>query len=116
MRNMVCIVCPQGCRMTVDDSDKNRVTVSGNSCKRGEEYARNEVLNPVRVITSTVKISGGLHKRCPVKTDIPIPKDKIFEAISLLDSVSLASPVHEGQIVTANICGTNANFVATRDM
>lgn len=102
--------------MTVDDSDKSCVTVSGNACKRGVEYARNEVLAPVRSITSTVKISSGLYKRCPVKTDTPIPKDKIFEAMKLLDSVSLVSPVHEGQIVAAGICGTNANFVATRDM
>lgn len=116
MKNIVCIVCPQGCRMTVDDSVKTNVTVSGNNCKRGEEYAKNEILAPVRVITSTVRISGGLHNRCPVKTDAPIPKDKIFGAMRLLDGVSLMSPVHEGQIVAEEICGTKSNFIATRDM
>lgn len=114
MRKMICIVCPMGCRMTVNEEDP--ITVSGHSCPRGEEYAKNEILHPVRMITSTVKISGAIYRRCPVKTDAAVPKDKIFEAMKLLDRLELVSPVHTGQIVVENICGTKSNFVATREM
>lgn len=114
MRKMICIVCPMGCRMTVNEEAP--VSVAGNSCHRGEEYARNEILNPVRMITSTVKISGAIYRRCPVKTDAAVSKDKIFEAMELLNGVELTSPVHTGQIVVESICGTKSNFVATREM
>lgn len=114
MREMICIVCPKGCRMSVNE--ETPVSVTGHSCARGEEYARNEILNPVRTITSTVKISGAAYHRCPVKTDGAIPKGKIFEAMKLLNGLELVSPVHIGQAVAENICGTKSSFVVTRDM
>ena len=114
MKNLVCIMCPKGCHLSVDEEDGFKVT--GNSCPRGAEYGKKEVTNPTRVITSTVKIRGAFHSRCPVKTDRDIPKPLIFKAMELLNSVELQSPVHRGDIVIPNILGTGANFIITKDM
>ena len=114
MKELICIVCPKGCHLTVDE--ENGYAVSGNNCPRGEEYGKNEVIAPKRTITSTVKVSGGLYPRLPVKTDKPIPKELIFEAMKLLDAVELTAPVKVGDVVIENGLGTGANFVAARHM
>ena len=114
MKELICIVCPKGCHLTVDE--ENGYAVSGNNCPRGEEYGKNEVIAPKRTITSTVKVSGGLYPRLPVKTDKPIPKELIFEAMKLLDKVELKAPVNVGDVVIENVLGTGASFIATRNM
>lgn len=114
MTDLICIVCPKGCHLRVDEERGYGVT--GNSCLRGEEYGQAEVTNSTRVLTSTVCIKGGNHKRCPVKTDSALPKKLIFTAIKLLDGVCITSPVKQGDIVIENILGTGINFVATREM
>ena len=114
MKELICIVCPKGCHLTVDE--ENGYAVSGNNCPRGEEYGKNEVIAPKRTITSTVKVSGGLYPRLPVKTDKPIPKELIFEAMKLLDAVELTAPVKVGDVVIENVLGTGANFIASRNM
>jgi CxxC motif-containing protein len=108
----ICIVCPKSCRLNVSENG----AVSGHSCPRGETYGREERLNPVRIVTSTVKISGAVHRRCPVKTGSAIPKRLIFGAIRLLDGVTLTAPVSEGIAVIEDICGTGIPWVTTRDM
>ena len=72
MKELVCIVCPKGCRLKVDE--ENDYAVTGNACPRGAVYGHGESKNPTRVLTSTVKITGGLYRRCPVKTDAAVPK------------------------------------------
>lgn len=114
MKELICIVCPKGCHLKIDEQNGYKVT--GNSCAKGEDYGKNELLHPVRVVTSTVKITGGALSRCPVKTNKAIPKDKIFEAMELLNSVTLTYPVRKGKIVLKNILGTGANFVVTRSL
>lgn len=114
MKELICIVCPKGCRLRVDE--ENGYAVTGNSCPRGEEYGKVELLNPTRVVTSTVKCRGLTHHRCPVKTSQAIPKGLIFQAIKALDSVELTNPVHAGEAVVENVCGTGADFVACRDL
>ena len=111
---LVCIVCPKGCRLKVDPA--NNYAVSGSACERGENYGKHEVSNPVRVITSTVRISGAELPRLPVKTDIPIPKKKIFDSMQLLDKVEVVGPIESGTVIAENICGTGANFVSTRSL
>ncbi len=113
MKELICIVCPKGCHLSIDEKS---CAVSGNGCKRGAEYAKKELLSPTRVVTSTVKINGALYSRCPVKTDRDIPKDKIFEAAKLLDGVELKAPVHCGDIVIADLLNLGASFVVTKDM
>ena len=114
MKELVCIVCPRGCRLKVDE--ENGYAVTGNSCPKGAEYGKKELTAPTRVITSTVKISGAAIARCPVKTDRAIPKAMIFDAMKLLDSVELTSPVKTGDVALADVLGTGANFVVTRDL
>jgi len=114
MKELICIVCPKGCRLKVDEEQDYAVT--GNGCPRGAEYGRVELTAPTRVVTSTVRCTGGVHPRCPVKTDRPVPKEKLFEVAAALDGVALTAPVRAGQIVVKNVCGTGANVVATRDL
>lgn len=114
MKELICIVCPKGCRLYVDEEADYAVT--GNSCPRGAEYGRIELTHPTRVVTSTVRCTGGAHPRCPVKTDRAVPKELIERVMEALEGVCAASPVRTGQVLLANICGTEANIVATRDM
>ena len=114
MKELICIVCPKGCHLKVDE--EHGYAVTGNGCQRGAEYGKVELTNPTRVVTSTVKCVGGAHPRCPVKTDAPIPKGLIFEARKTLDDVELTAPVRVGDVVIANVCGTGVNFVAARSM
>ena len=112
MRELVCIVCPKGCRLHVDEENEYKVT--GNSCPRGEAYGREECTNPTRVVTSTVAVAGGAHPRCPVKTNRPVPKDRMCDVVRALDGLVIPAPVALGQVIVENVCGTGADIVATR--
>lgn len=114
MTELICIVCPKGCHLHVDE--QNGYAVTGNSCPRGAVYGKKELLSPTRTITSTVKIEGASIPRVPVKTDQEIPKQDIFEAMKLLNQVTLQAPVHVGDIVVAHVLGTDVNFVVTRSL
>lgn len=113
MKELICIVCPKGCHLKVDETQDYAVT--GNACPRGAEYGKVELTHPTRVLTSTVKCVGGSHPRCPVKTAAPIPKGLMFQAANALDGVEIHAPVHVGDVVLANVCGTGVDIVATRD-
>ena len=112
MKELVCIVCPKGCRLLVDE--ENGFAVTGNSCLRGAEYGKNEIRNPTRVLTSTVRLTGGAYRRCPVKTDKAVPKGKLLDIMKELNGVELASPVTIGQVVLKNAAGTGADVVVTK--
>lgn len=111
MKELICIVCPKGCHLQVDEN--NDYAVSGNSCARGAEYGRAELTNPTRVVTSTVAVEGGTVRRCPVKTSTPIPKSKIFEVMRQINGIRLTGHISPGQVLVENICGTGASLVAT---
>ena len=114
MAELICIVCPKGCRLHVDET--NGCSVTGNACPRGEAYGKAELTNPTRVITSTVRVHGALHARCPVKTNRPVPKHLIRQAVKALDTVELQAPVQMGQVILPDVCGTGICFVATRNL
>ncbi|MEG1777792.1 MAG: DUF1667 domain-containing protein [Angelakisella sp.] len=114
MTNVICIVCPKGCHLSVDE--QNGYAVTGFGCERGKEYGKKELVNPTRVITSTVKLTGGIHPRCPVKTNGDIPKGDIPAAMAMLDKLEFKSPIHVGDVVAKDICGTGVDWVATRTM
>lgn len=113
IKELICIVCPKGCHLKVDPDRDYAVT--GNSCPRGAEYGRSELIHPTRVITSTVRCVGGKHPRCPVKTDRPIPKEQIWAVMAALDTVCITAPVAIGQVVLADVCHTGANVVTTKN-
>lgn len=114
MTELICIVCPKGCHLTVDE--ENGCQVTGYGCQRGEEYGKKELQNPTRVLTSIVRIDGAIHPCCPVKTDRAIPKKEIRKAMELLKGIRIKSPVEIGDVVAENICGTGSCWVVTKDM
>ena len=115
MKEFTCIVCPRGCSLTVEEVN-GEYTVTGNSCPRGAEYGRNEISNPTRVLTSTVRLQGGSLRRCPVRTDKAVPRRKLMEIMKLLDQVELTAPVTVGQKVITDVCGTGADIIVTRNL
>ena len=112
-KELICISCPLGCHLTVDADNK---TVTGNTCKRGEVYGLNEVINPVRVITSTVKIEGARLPVLPVKTNGAIPKSLNFEDIKVINDVICKAPIKVGDIIIKDILGTGVDVVASRSL
>ena len=112
MKELTCIVCPRGCRLRVNDN----MEVSGNACPRGEKYAISELTNPTRIITSSIRVSNRPYTLVSVKTDKPIPKDKIFDVMKEIDKLSVEAPTRIGQIVKANILGFNSNIVITKNI
>lgn len=114
MTNIICITCPKGCHLQVDEN--NDYAVTGNNCPRGAEYGKNELLHPVRVITSTVRISGASIPRLPVKTDKPLPKERMFDCMDLINGLQIQSPVQVGQILAENLFGTGVNLVAAKTL
>ena len=111
-KDLTCIICPRGCHLHIDDDLK----VTGNSCPRGEVYAKQEVTDPRRTLTSTVKCQGKILSVCPVKSASALPKDKIFEAMEEVNKVTLTPPVRLGQVILESLAGTGIPLVATRDI
>jgi CxxC motif-containing protein len=111
-KEFICINCPRGCHLTVDD----KLNVSGNFCPRGAAYGKQEATNPTRTVTSTVRISGAELPLCPVKTAQPIPKGKMFDIMTSINAIRLCAPIHIGDVVIKNVCGTGVDVVATRNM
>ena len=93
LKTITCIRCPKGCLVTLD-TDNPEGTIKGYSCPNGREYAINELTHPMRTISSTVEIRGGIHPRIPVKTNGDIPKEKIFEVMEEINKISVTSPVN----------------------
>lgn len=110
-RELTCIACPLGCALTVTIEDKKVISVEGNTCPRGKDYAINECTAPVRTVTSTVMCENG--DLVSVKTKNPIPKDKIFEAMSVINKTVASLPISVGDIIIEDLFGSP--LVATQD-
>lgn len=111
-RELICIGCPMGCPIVVKMEDGKVVSVTGNTCPRGDAYARKEVTDPTRIVTTTVRVADGKVSMINVKTEYDIPKDKIFDCIVALRGVTIKAPVQIGDIVLENVAGTGVNIVA----
>lgn len=116
-RIMNCINCPMGCELTVTvDENGKFVSVTGNTCPRGAQYAKDEVTAPKRMLTSTVRIKNGFLPLLPVVSAKPLPKEKIIACAEALRSVEAAAPVKAGDVVVGNILGLGVDIVASREM
>ncbi|MDR1629618.1 MAG: DUF1667 domain-containing protein [Oscillospiraceae bacterium] len=115
-KEMTCVSCPLGCLLTVVFEDGKALSVTGNSCKRGIAYAETEMTNPTRMLTTTVKVRGGVLPVLPVKSDKPVPKSRMFECMRVINAVVLDAPVHIGDVVIKDILGTGIDVIATNDM
>lgn len=109
---LMCIICPNGCELLVNERE-----VSGNLCEKGVEYAKAELEAPRRVVTTTVKLKG---KRgvvlLPVRTSVPVPKEKVFDVVREASSLEVKPPVRRGQVLRKDIASTGADLIATKDV
>ncbi len=108
-KKITCIVCPNGCEIEIDGGK-----IFGYTCKRGLEYAKEEMIAPKRIITSTVKIKNS-NEVCPIKTSKPIPKDKIFEVLTEINKVEIEKPIKMHAIVIENVLNLGVDIVATKE-
>jgi CxxC motif-containing protein len=113
LTNITCICCPLGCALNIDKSSAEFI-ITGNKCPQGKKYALEEITAPKRIVTSTVKITGGSRPVISVKTAAPIPKEKIFTIMAILANVETTAPIHVGDIVVKNIADTGVDVVATK--
>ena len=115
MKELTCIGCPRGCTLKIE-RDGDGWSVTGNTCPRGDAYARKEVTAPTRIVTTTVRVTGGTLPAVSCKTRSDIPKEKIFDVVRALKSVVVPAPVHIGQILLPDAAGTGVDVVATKDV
>ena len=112
-QQITCINCPVGCRLQVTVENGEVTAVAGNSCNRGVTYAKQECVAPQRMVTAVVPVQGC---KCPVsvKTRTPIPKEKIAACMHTLAQTQLHTPIHMGDVVCADVCGTGVDVIATK--
>ena len=111
-KELICIVCPRGCQLKINDN----LEVTGHGCGRGINYAKQEVTNPTRIITSTIKVINGLINRVPVITSKPVPKDKIFEVMDIINKAKVNAPVMVKDVIISNVLDLGIDIVSTREV
>ena len=113
-RQLTCIGCPMGCQLTAAMENGVVTAVTGNTCKRGDSYARKECVAPARTVTGTVRCTGGAAPVVSVRTAGEVPKEKVFAVAHALQTVTARLPVSAGDVIIADVCGTGVSVVATR--
>lgn len=113
---LICVSCPKGCTLTVTKEGDTVVQVNNASCKRGEDYAHQEITDPRRMVASTVRVRHGTHPLVPVYTAAPVPKPLIFNILAEIRQTEVSAPVHTRQVIIKNVLGTGIDVVASRDM
>lgn len=112
MVELICITCPRGCHLKVDEN----LNVTGNMCPRGAIYAKNELTHPVRMVTSTVAVDSQCESRLPVKTKDPIPKELIFKVMEEINKIVVKAPIKIGDVIIKDVLGSGVDIVATKDI
>lgn len=112
---IICITCPKGCTLEVTRDGETVIKINP-GCKRGHEYVQRELVDPRRMVATTVSVPGGLHPLLPVATAAPFPKPKIMALMNALRQIELRPPIHAGQVVLENALGTGIDIIASRDM
>jgi CxxC motif-containing protein len=115
-KEFICIVCPKGCALkvtAVSESDVKTSDVTGHQCKRGASYAVNECINPVRMLTTTVRVTGSRQQLAPVKSSSPLPKALLHECMAAVNDCTAKTPLKVGDIIIKNILGTGIDIIST---
>ena len=115
-RKFICVSCPLGCGLNVTLDNGEVVSVTGNNCPRGAAYAKTEVSDPRRVFASTVRVKGGKLPVCPIRSKTPAPKGKLKEIARAVAELNVKAPIKIGQVLIHNVCGTDVDIVASRDL
>lgn len=113
-KEIICTVCPRGCHVIVEGEGDKILSVEGHTCKRGLEFATAEFSHPVRILTTTVKIADAANDLLPVRSNQPLPKEKLFECMEVIRNTQVSLPVARYDVVIADICGTGVDIVATK--
>ena len=112
-RDLICIICPRGCSLCADIQGE-QVTVTGNACPKGEEYAVKECTNPVRTVTATIRVSNRYNTMACVKTSVPVAKDSMMDVMQVLRQTQIAAPIRIGDVLRKDVCG--ADIIATKEI
>ena len=113
-RDFTCIVCPNGCSINVEYSGREVLSVRGNKCRRGEEYVRQEIVHPMRTVTTTIPVINGELPLCSVRLTKPVPKSEIFRVVDEIHKYRLTAPTFVGDIVIRNVCGYDSDVIVTK--
>ena len=113
IKELTCINCPLGCTVSVTVEDGQITNITGNTCKRGEIYAKNELTNSVRTVTSTARVDGAKEYLVSVKTEQAVPKGKIMEVMKEINKAHISAPVKIGDCLIENVAGTGVRVIAT---
>ncbi len=113
-KEFICIVCPNSCRITVQSEQKGNLNIQGAQCKKGEEFVENEIKNPLRIFTGSIRCKNGDYELVSVKTSKPVPKRLMQEIAQQIKSSEVKAPVEIGQVLVANIFDLKVDLVATR--
>jgi CxxC motif-containing protein len=113
-RHLVCVICPMGCEIDVVNAGGRIISLAGNKCEKSEEFVRQELIEPMRILTTTVRIRGSHWPVVPVRTDKPVPKRLFPVIMAKLRRISLQAPVSMCDVVVSNIAGTGADIITTR--
>ena len=111
-KQLICIICPRGCTLNATVCDE--IKVSGNACPKGEKYAIDELTNPLRTVTSTVRVKNMPLTMVSVKTKDPIPKDKMAEAMKIIRATEVNAPIKIGDVIIKDVFGTD--IIATKEI
>ena len=115
-KEIICTVCPRGCHITVEGEGEKILSMEGYGCKRGTEYAAAEFAHPVRILTTTVKLDGQDNNLLPVRSNKPIPKEKLFDCMAVIRATTVKTPVTQHDVIIKDICGCGADIVATKSV
>ena len=113
-KEIICTVCPRGCHILATGEGENFLSAEGYGCKRGLEYASTEYAHPVRILTTTVKIAGVENDLLPVRSNKPLPKEKIFDCMEIIRKTVVQTPVKCYDVIIQNICLSGVDIVATK--
>ncbi len=111
-----CIVCPTGCEIKALKGDDDKVSFDGYTCKRGLEYAEQEYFEPKRILTTTIRVEDGILPLIPVRTDVPILKEKLNDTLKIIAKTKVKTPIKMGDILIENVLDLGANIIASRDL
>jgi len=112
-KKMICIRCPMGCEMDVAVMNDGQITIAGNTCKMGQQYAKDEISNPSRIVTSTVRVNNGVYPLVSVWTTGAVPKDRVLDVMAVLRAIEIDAPVSVNQIIIKNILNLGVDIEAS---
>jgi len=116
IKKLTCIECPKSCILSAEVESGKIVKVTGNLCPKGITYAKSEIENPMRILTSTVPAKGLSLKMVPVRTDRPIPKSNLLVAMQEMRKLRISKPVDIGEVIVPNFLGLGVNLIAAREV